>query len=258
MTQVPDEPGEDIPRTHFSELLKVEGKLALREPYGLFGIALPVVLLVIFWFIGTQVPGNVGSTGLTVLDLYIPTIIVIGLVSIAITSLPNTLVRDREIGWLRRVSTTPASPLRLLVAQLILSIGFALAMVLIVIFGGEVIFGAALNVSVPFFVLSTILSIAEIFSLGLVIAAIAPSQTVASALAGALFFILLFLSGLWVQPAQVGGTLATVMYYSPAGAAAQALLYSGFNTVPPYTALVTMIAYTAVFAFIATRYFRWE
>jgi ABC-2 type transport system permease protein len=131
-------------------------------------------------------------------------------------------------------------------------------MVLFVIFGGELIFSAPLNVGILFFILSIALSIAEIFSLGLVVAAIAPSQTVTSAMTGVLFFLLLFLSGLWVQPAQVGGFLQIVMYYSPSGAAARALLYSVFNAAPPFTTIVTMVAYTVIFAVIAIRYFRWE
>jgi len=250
---------DENPRGHFSELLKVEGKLALREPVGLgMGLGLPIGLLILFGFISSSVPGNVANTGLSVLDLWIPTIMVIGFISLAISSLPVTLVKYRELGWLRRISTTPASPVMLFAAQLTLNLILAFAMILIVIFGGEIIFGAPLNVGIPFFVLSIILSIAEIFSLGLVIAAIAPSQTVANALTGVLFFLLLFLSGLWVQPAQVGGTLATIMYYSPSGAAVRALLYSVFNATPPLTSIGTMVAYTVIFAFIAIRYFRWE
>src|SRR6267143_345676 len=161
---------------HCAELLKVEGKHALREPAGLaMGIGFPIILLVIFGLIGIAVPGNVAGTGHTVLDIYVPVIMVVGL-----------------------------------------------------------------------------------FSLGLVVAALAPSQTIASALSGGLFFLSLFLSGLWIQPATVGGPLATIMYYSPSGAAAQALLYSVFNAAPPVTAVVTMVVYTGFFAFIATRYFRWE
>ena len=119
------------PRGHFSELLKVEGKLALREPYGVFGVVFPVGLLVLFAWISSQEPGNVANTGLTVLELYIPTIMVIGFTVIAMGFLPNVLVRDREIGWLRRVSTTPVPPSRLLGAQLIINLAFASAMVLI-------------------------------------------------------------------------------------------------------------------------------
>ncbi|MGA1975848.1 MAG: ABC transporter permease [Conexivisphaerales archaeon] len=259
MTSVPSESKEKESRGHFAELLKVEGKLALREPTGLgVGIGLPIILLVVFGLIGIANPGNVASTGYTVLDLYVPVIMVIGFIFLGIYCLPVTLVRYREMGWLRRVSTTPAPPSRLLAAQLILNLVLALAAILIVIFGSEFIFGAPLEVGIPYFILSIVLSIAVIFSLGLVVAALVPSQTVATGLTGLLTFLLLFLSGLWIPPATVGGPLATIMYYSPSGAAVRALLYSVFNTAPPYTAIVTMVAYTVVFAFIAIRYFRWE
>jgi ABC-2 type transport system permease protein len=246
-------------KSHFSELLKVEWKLTVREPIALgMGIGLPIVLLILFGEIGNAVGGTVGNTGLSIIDLYIPTIIVIGFIGMALLSLPRKFVRDREIGWLRRLSTTPVRPSRLLAAQMILCAIFATVTTLIVIFGGEIIFGAPLTVGIPYFVLSIVLSLAEIFSLGLVVAAIAPSQTTAQAMTGGLFFLLLFLSGLWVQPAQVGGPLATIMYYSPAGAAVRALLYSVFNQPPPLSTLVTLVAYTVLFAFLATRYFRWE
>jgi len=257
MTSEANEAEGNSPRGHFSELLKVEGKLALREPYGVFGVIFPALLLVLFAFISSENPGTVGSTGFTVLDLYIPTIVVIGFITIAL-SLPNSLVRDREIGWLRRVSTTPVHPSRLLAAQLILNLIFAVVMVLTVTFGGEVVFGAALDVNIPLFILAIVLSIAAIFSLGLVVAAVAPSQTASSALGGVFMFGLLFLSGLWVQPALVGGPLQTIMYYSPSGAAARTLLSSVFNTAPPYEAMVTMVAYAAIFTLLAIRYFRWE
>lgn len=242
---------------HFSELLRVQGKLALREPYGIFGIVFPVVLLLLFGFIGKLNPGNVANTGLTVIELYIPTIIAIGLITIALY-FPNSLVRDREIGWLRRISTTPVHPSRLLAAQVILNLIFASIMVLIVIFGGEVVFGAPLNVNIPLFTLSIILSIAVIFSIGLVVAAIAPTQSAASALGGIVFFALLFLSGLWIQPALVGGAFQTIMYYSPSGAAVRALLYSCFNATPPLGTLLALLVYAVFFIYISVRYFRWE
>ena len=75
------------------------------------------------------------------IDLYVPTVMVISFIAIAI-SLPNTLVRDREIGWLRRLSTTPVHPSRLLAAQLILDLVLAAAAIVIVIVGGTAIFGA--------------------------------------------------------------------------------------------------------------------
>jgi ABC-2 type transport system permease protein len=235
----------------------VQVRLALREPYQFAGLGLPIGLLVLFWWIGTVVPGGVANTGLTVLDLYIPTVLVIGYITLAMIGLPVTFARDRENGWLRRVSTTPVSPSRLLAAQLVLNFVIAVAATVIVIVAGTALFGAPLRVGIEF-VGVALLSIIEMFSLGLLIAALAPSQIGAQAMAGGLVFPLFFFSGLWVQPVQVGGALATIMYYSPAGAAVRALLYTIFDATPPYTTILTMGIYTVLFAFIAIRYFRWE
>lgn len=242
---------------HFSTLLKVQWRLALREPYGLYGIGLPVGLLVLFWFIGIRNPGSVAGSGLTILELWIPTILVIGYAALALIGLPVTLVRDREIGWLRRVSTTPIPPSRLLGAQLLLNLVIATVATALVIGVGTALLGAPLQVGILFVGVAA-LTVVELFSLGLVVAAVAPTQQAAQGFAGGLFFLLMFFSGLWIQPVQVGGPLATIMYYSPSGAAVRALLYSVFNAVPPYTALVMMVVYTAVFLLIAVRYFRWE
>jgi ABC-2 type transport system permease protein len=253
-----DEPTSRRSGFRFAELLKVQGKLALREPYALLGgLALPAVLLAVFGFIGQANPGNVGDSGLTIIDVWTPTILVLSFVFISV-SLPHTLVRDREIGWLRRISTTPLHPSRLLAAQLIIDLILAAAAVLIVILEGALLFGASLHVQILPFAVSLLLAIAELFTLGLVLVALVPTQTVAQPVAGVVIFGLLFLSGLWVNPAQVGDPLRTIMYYSPSGAAVKAVLDSAFNGGLSYAALLTMAVYTVIFGFIATRYFRWE
>ena len=242
----------------FAELLKVQAKLAVREPYGLLaGIGLPVVLLAVFGFISQAVPGNVGDSGQTIIDLWTPTLLVIAFLFIA-TSLPNTLVRDRQIGWLRRVSTTPLHPSMLLAAQLVIDLVLAAVAVLIIIGGGALVFGASLHVQLLPFVVSLLLAIAELFALGLMLVALVPSQTVNQVVAAVVTFALMFLSGLWVNPAQVGDPLQTIMYYSPSGAAARALLDAIFRGSLSYAALLTMAVYTVIFGFIAIRYFRWE
>ena len=171
-------------RGPFAELLKVQATLAVREPYALGGgIGLPIGLLVLFGWISNNVPGNVAGTGLTVIDLWTPTLIVVAFILLAV-SLPNTLVRDREIGWLRRVSTTPVHPSRLLAAQLVINLVLAVVAVLIIILGGALLFGASLHVSILPFVVSLVLAIAELFALGLMIVALAPSQVAGQAMGG--------------------------------------------------------------------------
>ena len=245
-------------RVQFAELLTIQSKLALREPLALFGgLALPAILLAVFGFIGQANPGNVGDTGLTIIEVWTPTILVLSFIFIAV-SLPNTLVRDREIGWLRRVSTTPLHPSRLLAAQLIIDLILAAAAVLTIIGGGALLFGASLHVQILPFAVSLALAIAELFAVGLVLVALVPTQTVSQPVAGVVTFGLMFLAGLWVNPAQVGDPLRTIMYYSPSGAAAKAVVDSAFNGGPSYAGLLTMAVYTVIFGFVAIRYFRWE
>jgi ABC-2 type transport system permease protein len=245
-------------RTQFAELLKVQAKLAFREPTAaLAGIGLPTILLLLFGFIGQANPGPVGDSGQSIIDVWIPTLLVISFLGIAI-SLPNSVVRDREIGWLRRVSTTPLHPSMLLAAQLVFDLVLAAAAVVIIVVGGAILFGASLHVQILSFGISLLLAIAEIFALGLLLVALMPTQTIASAVTGVVFFASMFLSGLWVQPSQVGEPLRTIMYYSPSGAAARAVLDSAFNGSPSYAAYLTMAVYTIIFGFVAIRYFRWE
>jgi ABC-2 type transport system permease protein len=127
-----------------------------------------------------------------------------------------------------------------------------------VIVEGALVFGASLHVQMLPFAVSLLLSIVELFTLGLVLVALVPTQTVAQPVAGVVTFALMFLSGLWVNPAQVGDPLQTIMYYSPSGAAVRAVLDSAFNGGPSYAGLLTMAVYIVIFGFIAIRYFRWE
>lgn len=243
------------PGRHFSVLLRIQFRLSLREPAGVgMGLIFPVLLLFLFGFISGFAPS---IDGLTVIQYWISTIIVVTLMAVGMYSIPINLVRDREIGWLRRISTTPVSPFRLLVAQLVINVVIAIIAMAIVLLGSEYIFAADLHLQVLYFAISVVLTSWIMLSLGLLVAALAPTQRMAQGLTGGLFYPLLFFAGLWIQPEMVGEPLRSIMWYSPAGAAARSLLYSSYNAIPPYMELVAMIIYAGFFTFIATRYFRW-
>lgn len=248
---------EYAPKGSFLKLIRMQWRFSLREPLGIvMGIVFPVILLLVFGFIGRAVGGD--FSGLSLFDLYVPTIIVIGLISIGLYSVPFTLVRDREIGWLRRVSTTPLSPQKLLLSLLLVNLIFGVMTIIIIIIGSIYFFGAPLNINIFYFLISILLTIFVMFSLGLLVAAVAPTQRYAQGIIGVLFYPLLFLSGLWIQPVMVGNPLQSIMYYSPAGAAVRSLLYSVFNQPPPYIELVAMVVYSVLFSALAVKYFRWH
>jgi ABC-2 type transport system permease protein len=247
------------PSKPFWELVKVQGKLVLREPYSIiFGVALPIFLLIIFGSVPTFREPISSDTTMTVFDIYIPILIVTVLIMIGLLGLPIPIVRDREIGWLRRISTTPVSPTKLLAAQVTINIILAAVGFVILVAGSILIFGVNIVFDIPGFVLSIVLATTAMFSLGLLIAAVAPSQGAANGMMMALLYPLLFFAGIYVPMQVLPSSLQTVASFTPVGAAVKALESSIQGTFPSIIPLLVMTAYTAFFSYIAIRYFRWE
>ena len=77
----------------------------------------------------------------------------------------------RERGVLRRLSTTPASPAALLVAQLVINAVVAFAAVVLLIVVGNVAFGIPLPKEPLGFLVAFALGMSSLFALGLLVAA---------------------------------------------------------------------------------------
>jgi ABC-2 type transport system permease protein len=242
----------------FWELFKVQGKLTLREPSGLvFGIVLPLMLLIIFGNLPTfnePVEGN----SFTLFELYIPILMVTVLIFIGLLGLPIPLLRDREIGWLRRISTTPISPAKLLAAQAVINLILAAVGFTILIAGSILIFGVELTFDIPGFILSLVLATLAMFSLGLLITSVAPSQSTGNGITMGLIYPFLFFAGVYVPIEVLPSSLQTAALFTPVGAAVKALNSSMAGSFPSFVPLIVMAAYAGIFSFVAIRYFRWE
>src|SRR6185312_4161316 len=96
-----------------------EAKLLFRDPVSwLASVALPTVILLIFGtMFGPEEPQAIYGN-LRFIDVFVPSLVVISVATLGIQTLPIRLATYREKGVLRRFSTTPAHPLRLLAAQL--------------------------------------------------------------------------------------------------------------------------------------------
>ena len=129
------------PRRAMKELIVAEAKLTWREPAGLvLGVCVPVMLLVIFGMAPGLKKEIVGvSPPTTYMSFYVPVLIGMVLTLIALVTLPISIVLQRERAFLRRLSTTPVAPSRLLAAQVVVNLAplALLAMVLIVVGRGR-------------------------------------------------------------------------------------------------------------------------
>lgn len=246
-------------RTAFGKIVLNEARIAWRRPVGLIaGVGIPLVLLILFGSLPAFKQHPAGFGGLSIFDSYVPILVMFSLAMIALLGLPTPLASHRELGVLRRLSTTPVSPYWLLVAQGLVQLCVAVV-ALIVIF---VLSATAFSVPAPRnpggLVLSIALSIAGLFSIGLVVAALARTANAASVIGRLLFFPLIFFAGLWLPRALMPSVLLDISNYSPLGAAVEAIQDSMLTGFPPVAPLLVLAGYAVVFGFLAGRLFRWE
>jgi ABC-2 type transport system permease protein len=246
-------------RAAFGKIVLNEARLAWRRPMGLVGgLAVPVTLLVIFGELPSFRQKLPGAGGLTLFGAYLPVLIVFGFALLALMGLPLPLASYRELGVLRRLSTTPIPPSWLLAAQGLVQLTVALASFGVVVGAGVLAFGAPAPGSPGGLAVACVLSIAGLFPLGLLIAALSPTATAASVIGRLAFFPLMFFAGLWLPRALMPGVLRGISDYTPLGAAVESIQDSMQGQFPPTAPLLVLAAYAVVFGYLARRFFRWE
>ena len=246
-------------RAAFGKIVLNEARLTWRRPIGLIGgVGLPVLLLVIFGELPAFKQQLASFGGHTIFDAYVPILVVFGLAMLAFLGLPVPLATYRELGVLRRLSTTPVPPSWVLAAQAVVQLFVAVAGVVVIIVAGVAAFGASVPQSPGGLVLSVVVSIAGLFPIGLLIAALAQTANAANVIGRLVFFPLIFFAGLWLPRALMPGVLLDMSNYTPLGAAVEAIQDSMQAGFPPAAPLLVLAGYALVFGFLAQRFFRWE
>jgi ABC-2 type transport system permease protein len=259
MTVTTQEPAVAARRSPLAQLTRVEFRLFLRERVGpIWGIGLPVLLLVIFGAIPAFKKVQSGYGGLTVLDAYVPILITMSLALLALIAMPTVLVNYRERGVLRRLRTTPAGPVRVLSAQLIVNAGMAIVTLLVLLLVGRFGYHVPLPRQLGGWVVAALFAMAAMMSMGLFIAAVGPTARAAAAIGAILFYPLMFFSGLWLPIPSMPTVLQHLSHATPLGAAWEAFQNSDLGHWPTALSLVTMAAWAIAFGAAAARFFRWE
>ncbi|MCF6468238.1 ABC transporter permease [Nonomuraea sp. MG754425] len=241
------------------KLLAVETKLYLRDWYSLLiTVGLPVGLLLV---LGLSIPAftEPGEGGERFVDTQLPTMMtMLTVLSLTCTAVPAALSTYREQGVLRRMSTTPVHPARLLGTQLLINLAVAVVSTLILIVAGALAYGSAAPRQWAGFVLVFLLGSAAMMAIGLVIAALARNAKTAPGIGSAVMFPLLFLAGMWVPRDIMPDALRVVSDFSVSGPFAQALRDTWAGHPPQLLHLAVIGAGLAIFGGLAVRLFRWE
>ncbi|MEV4839149.1 ABC transporter permease [Nonomuraea sp. NPDC049486] len=254
MTEIPVyRPG---PRA-FGQMLICELKMVARDTAGLIvPIGMPVLILVMN---ASSAGEHVVAHGRTALDVFVlPLVFAIVMATTGIVNMPSFLAAYRHSGILRRLGVTPASPMMVLVAQAVvgivqIAVGIAVAYaVAMLAFGANtpVNIGAALGVLA--------LTVAAMYAVGLIVAALSPTPNSAVAIGLTLFFLLGATGGMFGGMQNLPEAVATIGQWLPFGAGVQALS-SAWVGAPVEAAHLVALAANVVFGtVIAAVFFRWD
>jgi ABC-2 type transport system permease protein len=241
------------------KILFVEAKLLLREKWPLlFVFALPIGLLLGF---GAQPGADEPSADLggeSGAQLIAAIGAGIALTALGLQMLPTVLAAYRERGILRRLGVTPVPPAALLVAQVILNVISAIVVIAVLIVVGRLAFGTPLPERFPEFLAAAILTMASLFAIGLLVAAVAPTGRGAQGIGLALFFPSLFFGGVYIPREAMPSVMRHIGDFTPLGAGLQALRDAWMGADPRPLYLAIMAGYAVVAAAAAARFFRWE
>ncbi|GGO62229.1 ABC transporter permease [Nonomuraea cavernae] len=242
------------------KILAVETKLLLRDwPAIVFSLALPVGLLVVLGQIPDLSKPDPEFGGQRFVDSQLPAqMILLALLTTSFTVLPGVLAAYREQGVLRRMSTTPVHPSRLLGAHLLINLGVAVVAVVLVILAGWLVHGSTPPEQIFGFALVCLLGTAAMLAIGLVIASVAPNAKSAPGIGSVVMFPLMFVAGMWIPREIMPDALRMVSDYSVVGPFINAMRDTWAGDWPQLPHLAVMLVGLALFGGLAVRLFKWE
>ena len=239
------------------KIVEVEARLFLRDRLNsLFAVVFPSLLLLVLGAVPALRTPAPEFGGLRFIDGYLSSLIVFTLAFIGLQRVPTVVATYREKGVLRRLSTTPMSPARLLVGQMVVNFAAVILSVLLTIVVAYVVFGVDLPHHPLGLACAVVLGGAGTFALGLVIAALAPTARAAGGWATAVFMLLMFFGGVYLPRFMLPTAVQVIGSYTPPGV--EALHQAWLGTAPDWRHLAIMGLVSLVAGTVAARTFRWE
>ncbi|HEX2907201.1 MAG TPA: ABC transporter permease [Phototrophicaceae bacterium] len=173
----------------------MEAKLFLREPVGaFFTLVFPLLMLLIFGTIYASQPATASGEPGSISSL-IPAFTAMIIGQTGLMSVTITMATYRENGILRRLRTTPVSPLVVMVAQVIVVFTMTSLGMLLLLIAGKLLYNVSFAGNLFNILGGFILGSLSFFGLGFILAGIMPTARTAQVVALVLLYPMLILSG---------------------------------------------------------------
>lgn len=241
---------------------RYESRIFWRTPISaFFTVIFPLMIFVVF----ALVFGNeeIEELGINTAQFYAPALAVFSAVSATYTNIAISTTYQRDEGILKRARGTPLPSWIFLGGKIAAAITIAIIGTVVMLSVGGVFFGVRLYAdSIIPLVLTFLVGVATFGALGLLVAAIAPNGSAATAIAQATLLPLAFISGVFLVPGQnTPDWLNAVAAFFPLKHFAEPFT-AGFSPIADHGVQWADLAYMAVWGVIALtlaiRWFKWE
>ena len=241
-----------------SAMIKSEARLLGRNPgVVVWAVVLPVRRPSCWRRSPALGPLRTTSAGRARSSAYQPILVMFVLAILAVQALPDVLTRYREMGVLKRLRTTPASPGLLLFAQLSLMVGVSLLCLVLIVVVPGIISGQWPRNPIGY-VISYLLIAWAMLGLGMVIASLFRNSKVAAGFGTVLFFVLQFFAGLWITRASMPEWMRWISNLTPSGAGTESLQDAALGHWPNLGYWAVLVAWGLGCSAMSIRLFKWE
>ena len=238
----------------------MEAKLFLREPVGtFFTLAFPLMMLFLFGSIYGNSPspefGGYGSV-----DVSVPAYTAMIIATTGLLSLTITMATYREKGILRRLRTTPLTPLTILGAQVIVLFLMTSLGMLLLVLAGKLVYHMRFDGNLLSVLAGFTFCFLSFFALGFILAGLMPTARTAQIVGMVLLYAMLFLCGATIPHELLPAGVQKVSTFLPLTYVVTLLrgLWTGDEWGMHIPAVIVLAAMLVAGVLISTKTFRWE
>jgi ABC-2 type transport system permease protein len=238
----------------------MEAKLFLREPASAF---FTLVFPLIYLFMYGLISGNKSTPmydGRGTIDAAIPSLTAVIISMTGLMSITITLTTYREKGILRRLGTTPISPLVVLAAQVIVIFAMTCLGMLLLIAAGKLVYHVRFEGNALSMLGGFVLASLSFFGIGFILAGTMRTVRSAWAVAMVLLYPMLFLSGAFFSVKLLPAIVQTVSAFLPLTYVVNLLngLWFGETWSQHITDVIVLAVMLVVGVIVSVKFFRWE
>jgi len=244
----------------FRELTLVNLKLYLREPIAtFFTLAFPPLMVVLFGAMYGNDPspmfGGYGS-----MDVSMPAYTAMILGTVSFLGVPITISGYRESGVLRRFKATPMQPLTYILADIVANLITTLLGMMGLVIIGWLLYRVQFEGQVMAVILAVVFCGLAMFSIGYLIAGLAPGARTAQVVGMVIFYPMMFLSGASIPLEVMPETIQRIADFLPLTYVVRLLRGLWFGDAWGEHLLETAVlaGVLLVCTALAARFFRWE